>query len=96
MTFSQDNVKFETGLPNISYLNPVSMKNHDQSGEIAKLRRGLVQCEKMILETDDTITREFLQKLCQVYESLIRVQRRCEKLEKENHLVRASAELVQA
>lgn len=61
------------------------MKNHDQSNEIANLKRGLVQCEKMISETDDSVTRELLQKICQVYESLIRVQRRYEKFERENH-----------
>lgn len=70
------------------------MKNQDQSTEIANLKRGLVQCEKMISETDDSVTRELLHKLCQVYESLIKVQKRCEKYEKEIHLARVSSELV--
>lgn len=71
------------------------MKNHDQSSEIVKLKSGLVQCERMILETDDSISREFLQKLCRVYESLIKVQKRCEKFEKENSLVRVPCEVTQ-
>lgn len=70
------------------------MKNQDQSTEIANLKRGLVHCEQMILETDDSVTRELLQKLCQVYASLIKVQKRCEKFEKENNLASVSPEMV--
>lgn len=69
------------------------MKNHDQSDEIANLKRGLVQCEKMITETDDSVTKELLQKLCQVYESLIRVQRRYERFKKVNQMARVSHEM---